>query len=568
MKLIIYRQFLIHALDFVVVLKKACKPRGIYFITMTSSMAKKTTFLRLLAVSLTLAATPCDAEDGKALYTTYCSACHGIDGKGANNGAFPPLAKSPWVSGEPSRVIQIVLHGLQGEITVPTDKDPNKKYNLVMPPQGGTLTDEQIVPILNYVRNSWGNKNEPVKLNDVVKNRRVTGARTTMWQADELLKKYPIASLQPPPIKGLVSKVYHGSWKTRPDFSKLEAVATHEEHKGLISLANANKPENFGMVWEGELPVSRDGTYTFTLDSDDGSALYIDGELVTEVKGLGAMGRAKAGKVKLAKGLHDIRVEYFELSGQEAITLAMQGPGIKSPLQLSAAKPNIKKGPKWPSIPIDPPKGGTAFYRGFIAGSTPRAIGVGYDGGINLAFSADNLAVELLWQERFYDGGRHWTARGQGNEPPAGTQIVKLTSQPAWGILESPTAPWQPANEDNIKRRFRGYQLGENDRPTFNYEVGLLKVSDLPNPDFSSKGITRTLSIDVPASGAPENLHLLICNGLEIKAADSANTYRLGNNMQVEISSNSSALVRSKELILPLNLKPGNNLITLRYQWK
>ncbi|MGB2350345.1 MAG: c-type cytochrome, partial [Akkermansiaceae bacterium] len=114
MKLIIYRQFLIHALDFVVVLKKACKPRGIYFITMTSSLAKKTTFLRLLAVSLTLAATPCDAEDGKALYTTYCSACHGIDGKGANNGAFPPLAKSPWVSGEPSRVIQIVLHCLQG----------------------------------------------------------------------------------------------------------------------------------------------------------------------------------------------------------------------------------------------------------------------------------------------------------------------------------------------------------------------------------------------------------------------------------------------------------------------
>ena len=38
--------------------------------------------------------------------------------------------------------------------------------------------------------------------------------------------------------------------------------------------------------------------------------------------------------------------------------------------------------------------------------------------------------------------------------------------------------------------------------------------------------------------------------------------------MQVEISSNSSALVRSKELILPLALKPGKNQISLRYQWK
>ena len=84
----------------------------------------------------------------------------------------------------------------------------------------------------------------------------------------------------------------------------------------------------------------------------------------------------------------------------------------------------------------------------------------------------------------------------------------------------------------------------------------------------TTKGITRTITIDAPSSGAPENLHLLICNGLDVKAADSANTYLLGNNMQVEINSNSSALVRSKELILPLQLKPGKNQITLRYQWK
>ena len=93
-------------------------------------------------------------------------------------------------------------------------------------------------------------------------------------------------------------------------------------------------------------------------------------------------------------------------------------------------------------------------------------------------------------------------------------------------------------------------------------------MSDIPTPEFDTKGITRSITIDAPSSGAPENLHLLICNGLDIKAADSAHTYLLGNNMQVEISSNSSALVRSKELILPLQLKPGKNQITLRYQWK
>ena len=282
------------------------------------------------------------------------------------------------------------------------------------------------------------------------------------------------------------------------------------------------------------------------------------------------MGRAKSGKVKLSKGLHDIRVEYFEYTGQEEITLAMQGPGIKSPLQLSAAKPSIKKGRKWPSIPINPLKNSTAFYRGFIAGSTPRAIGVGYDGGINLAFSADNLGIELLWQERFYDGGRHWTNRGQGNEPPAGTNVVKLTSMPVWGTLESPEAQWQPANEGPTKRRFRGYQLGEQDRPVFRYEVGKLKVSDAPTPDFAGKAIIRTFTIEAPASGAPENLHLLVANRLSITQTESSNTYLIGDTMQVEIDApaNQAALVRQKELILPLQLKPGKNQITIRYQWK
>ena len=141
---------------------------------------------------------------------------------------------------------------------------------------------------------------------------------------------------------------------------------------------------------------------------------------------------------------------------------------------------------------------------------------------------------------------------------------------PVWGTLESPEATWQSAIQGRTKYRFRGYQLGENDRPTFNYEVGSLKVSDIPAPDFSSKSITRTIIIDAPSSGAPENQHLLICNGLDITASDSPNTYLLGKTMQVAITGGSSipALVRDKELVLPLQLKPGKNQITLRYQWK
>lgn len=91
---------------------------------------------------------------GKTLYTTYCQVCHQENGQGIE-GAFPPLAKSDYLMADTKRAIGIVKNGLQGEITV-----NGKKYNNVMPAQ--PLNDEQVAQVLNYVRNSWGNKGKIV----------------------------------------------------------------------------------------------------------------------------------------------------------------------------------------------------------------------------------------------------------------------------------------------------------------------------------------------------------------------------------------------------------------------
>ena len=92
--------------------------------------------LGLLGLSI---ATQALAQDGSQLYTLYCSACHGVDGKGASEGTFPPLAGSRWVAGEPDRAIKTVIHGIHGPIRV-----NHKDFNLEMPPQGAVLPDDQI----------------------------------------------------------------------------------------------------------------------------------------------------------------------------------------------------------------------------------------------------------------------------------------------------------------------------------------------------------------------------------------------------------------------------------------
>tara|TARA_B100000809_G_scaffold254818_1_gene292507 strand:- start:2 stop:457 length:456 start_codon:yes stop_codon:yes gene_type:complete len=48
----------------------------------------------LQALGVALISGTAAAQDGKVLYETYCGACHAPDGKGMNNGQFPPLAGS------------------------------------------------------------------------------------------------------------------------------------------------------------------------------------------------------------------------------------------------------------------------------------------------------------------------------------------------------------------------------------------------------------------------------------------------------------------------------------------
>ncbi|MBL8022568.1 MAG: nitrite reductase, copper-containing [Leptospirales bacterium] len=86
---------------------------------------------------------------GKIVFAQNCMACHQANGEGVPN-AFPPLAKSDFLMRDKARAIRVVLHGLEGEITV-----NGQKYNGVMPALG--LKDVDAANVMNYIRNSWGN---------------------------------------------------------------------------------------------------------------------------------------------------------------------------------------------------------------------------------------------------------------------------------------------------------------------------------------------------------------------------------------------------------------------------
>ena len=119
--------------------------------------------------------------DGKQLYIGKCAACHQATGLGLA-GVFPPLAASEWVVESPVTLTHILLHGIQGKMTV-----KGVSYQGLMP-AWNTLSDAEIAAVASYIRSDWGNKAAPITEDDVKKQRELTKARTAPYKNEEEIK--------------------------------------------------------------------------------------------------------------------------------------------------------------------------------------------------------------------------------------------------------------------------------------------------------------------------------------------------------------------------------------------
>lgn len=88
--------------------------------------------------------------------------------------------------------------------------------------------------------------------------------------------------------------------------------------KGRYIVRSISIPEevsgNIGLVISGYIDIPEDGIYTFRLLSDDGSLLYLDGDLAIDNDGGHAPVEITAQKA-MRKGLHPICVKYFDHNG-------------------------------------------------------------------------------------------------------------------------------------------------------------------------------------------------------------------------------------------------------------
>ncbi len=151
---------------------------------------------------------------------------------------------------------------------------------------------------------------------------------------DGLSSEPYILELSYPTQSGLRGVYYNfsgnESYSTMPDVSGKKPALIRRDM--TINFPNDKSfnlyfiPENYAIVWEGWLHAPVEGTYRFTLGSDDGSKLFVNNIQVINNDGIHAYYEVE-GDIQLTAGYHKIKIEFFENYGAANCIFYWQKPG-------------------------------------------------------------------------------------------------------------------------------------------------------------------------------------------------------------------------------------------------
>ncbi|HQK69841.1 MAG TPA: PA14 domain-containing protein [Bacteroidales bacterium] len=169
----------------------------------------------------------------------------------------------------------------------------------------------------------------PVKVNETctLKAFAVHGNDTSRTVSYNLVKKNLIPGIQGGRYsRGLNVSVYQGQFTSLPDFGALQPVKTTVTK--VINARISEDSQNFALRFTGLLNIPEESIYGFYLNSDDGSKLIIDGELVVLNDGVHPRAVEKFDYIALGKGYHKIELEYFQSdSRRPVLRLMVEQPG-------------------------------------------------------------------------------------------------------------------------------------------------------------------------------------------------------------------------------------------------
>nr|WP_286178206.1 c-type cytochrome [Rhodopirellula sp. JC639] len=196
-----------------------------------------------------------------------------------------------------------------------------------------------------------------------------------------------------------------------------------------------------------------------------------------------------------------------------------------------------------------------------------RGIGVGYPGGVNLAFDAEQMRLAMIWKGKFADPGGVWRSQGHGTVRPLGTDLIRFSAGPD---LDDARQPWIVDEGRPPHHRFTGYHLDEVGRPTWTYRFGEIEIEDyaIDGIDADQPVLKRTVTLK--AERRRDNLVFRVASGKRIRAI-AEHSFLVGDSLKVRIDPQHQSQIvddgSDKQLVVPLSLPPGRTTLEVEYRW-
>ena len=361
-----------------------------------------------------------------------------------------------------------------------------------------------------------------------------------------------------------------GTISTMPDYSALSPVK-----EGQLETFDTNergtRQSDFGFRYSSTLTIDKAAEYTFTLASDDGGILYIDGKELVNHDGNHGM-TEKENSIMLTEGPHEIQIDYFQAGGGFGIRLYIESEELpKSPFYTPLYM--LKEGSRAANTIILETGDRPLLHRGFFmyeGKKRTKTMGVGDNSGLHYVYDLEAGAPIKVWRGNFLDAGPMWIARGETQLAVPQGPGVEIGGQPSLALMNSPSKAWPDSMPDQANFTPDGYSLDVKGYPTFTYSAYNVKAEDQVKPNSETASIERELrfSGDSPKS----DLWSKIASGSQILNI-SGNTFAIDQEYYLTLSPEVAEKVEIRtnqgvsEMIVPVLREETETVIRYSVLW-
>jgi hypothetical protein len=359
-------------------------------------------------------------------------------------------------------------------------------------------------------------------------------------------------------LSSLKYAYYEGDFKQTAEVLKTTAKKSGE--MPMLTWDVADKEDQFAFAYEGKISVPEAEKYFFSIKTNGGATLAIDGQPVVNHDNGHSVWEVGKGSIDLTAGTHDFKLVYFKNNNwmPPNLGLFVESANMRPRALHAFSSLPPDESPVSPIFikPTSEPKLLRAFFdfKGNRQARLTHTIGVGEVAGIHYIYDLKAGNVVCVWKGDFVDATPMWEQRGDGSFKTLGSTQYMFTDQALAVLADANTA--FPKEYDESKFRSKGYALDEaTGRPVFRFAVNGLEVEDKIVPDDENRILTREIKI-VSAQKQP-NTYLKLAEGNIIETMPDGSFAIDDKQFYIKILSSDKPVIREingkKELVIAVN---------------